>query len=76
MKMDDPVNSPSHYKVPSGGELVDTISHLNYLRANAIKYIFRAGKKYQDKEVEDLKKAIWCLYKEISIIEECHNSSN
>jgi len=76
MKEHDPVNSPSHYKAPSGGELVDTIAHLNYLRANAIKYIFRAGKKYPEKEVEDLKKAIWCLNKELSIIEQCQQSNN
>ena len=76
MSNNDPVNSPSHYKVPSGGELVDTIAHLNYLRGNAIKYIFRAGQKYPEKEVEDLKKAIWCLNKELAIIEQCQHYSN
>jgi hypothetical protein len=73
--MNDPVNSPSHYFSPTGGELVDTIAHLNYLRANAIKYIFRAGKKYPEKEIEDLKKAVWCLNKELSIIE-CQRPNN
>ncbi len=28
---------------------------------NAVKYIARAGKKYKDKEAEDIKKAIWYL---------------
>jgi hypothetical protein len=70
MKDHDPVNSPSHYKAPSGGELVDMIAHITYLRANAIKYIFRAGNKYPDKEIEDLRKAVWCINKELSIIEQ------
>jgi hypothetical protein len=81
----DPVNSPPHYFSPTGGELVDTIAHLNYLKANAIKYTFRSGQKDPDKEVEDLKKAIWCLNKQLSIIElnkqlsiikECQHYSN
>ena len=66
--MSDPVNHPSHYKSPRGGELVDMIAHLNYCRANAIKYVFRAGKKYPEKEIEDIKKAIWCLNKELEIL--------
>jgi hypothetical protein len=67
--MSDPVSHPNHYMAPSGGELVDMIAHLNYCRSNAIKYIFRAGKKHPEKEVEDLRKAIWCLNKELSIME-------
>jgi hypothetical protein len=68
MSEHDPVNSPSHYKAPSGGELVDMIAHLTYLRANAIKYTFRAGQKCKEKEVEDIRKAIWCLNKELSLL--------
>ena len=67
----DPVNSPKHYtNSPSGVELVDVIAHLNYCRSNAIKYIFRAGCKDPAKEMEDLKKAQWCINKEISMLEQ------
>jgi hypothetical protein len=31
--------------------------NLNFNRGNVLKYILRAGKKYADKEIEDLKKA-------------------
>jgi hypothetical protein len=30
---------------------------LNFNRGNVLKYILRAGKKYEDKEIEDLQKA-------------------
>jgi hypothetical protein len=62
----DPVN-PSHYSAPgvTGVELIDFINHLNYSRGNAIKYIFRAGRKYPEKEIEDLEKAKWLINREI-----------
>jgi hypothetical protein len=31
--------------------------NLNFNRGNVLKYILRAGKKYADKEIEDLQKA-------------------
>ena len=41
-----------------------------YCLGNAIKYISRAGKKNQDKEVEDLRKAIWYINRRIKEIED------
>jgi len=58
------VNHPPHYnKHPSGVECIEIIEHLNFCRGNAIKYIWRAGEKGD--EVEDLKKAIWYLAREV-----------
>jgi hypothetical protein len=68
--MHDPVNHPSHYT--SGKiEVIDFIEDqkLNYHRGNAVKYIARAGKKDPDKEVEDLKKGLWYLTREIQRLE-------
>jgi hypothetical protein len=62
--MTDPIN-PTHYKSPSGIEIIDLINHLNYSRSNAIKYIFRAGIKNPEKEIEDLQKAQWLINREI-----------
>jgi hypothetical protein len=64
--MSDPIN-PTHYTSPGaqGVELIDFINHLNYSRGNAIKYIFRAGRKDPLKELEDLKKAQWLINREI-----------
>lgn len=66
----DNVNHPSHY-TDGKIEVIDFIEDkkLNYHRGNAIKYIARAGKKHKNKEVEDLRKAIWYLEREIQRIQ-------
>lgn len=66
--MSDPVNHPSHYTDnPKGIDLIDMIGHLPFPRGAAIKYIYRAGKKGDhETEVEDLRKAIWFLQREIT----------
>lgn len=65
--MSDPIN-PTHYAAPgvTGVELIDFIDHLPFARGNAIKYIFRAGKKDSSKELEDLKKAQWLINREVT----------
>lgn len=67
--MNDVVNHPSHY-TDGKIEVITFIEdkNFNYHRGNAIKYICRAGKKNKDTEVEDLKKAIWYLNREIERI--------
>jgi hypothetical protein len=69
--MSDNINHPSHYsegpaKCQCGRpiECIDITQHMDFLRGNALKYIWRAGRKTEDK-IEDLKKAIWYLSKEI-----------
>ncbi len=59
------INRPSHYVAPNGIELFDVIGHLSYARGNAIKYVFRAGRKSSDTELEDLRKAVRVLELEI-----------
>lgn len=65
----DPVNHPSHY-TQGKIECIDFIQDkkLNFCRGNAVKYIVRAGLKDPNKEIEDLKKAIWYLEHEIQDI--------
>lgn len=36
---------------------------------NVVKYVARAGKKNKDKEIEDLKKALWYLNRKIENLE-------
>lgn len=64
--MNDVVNHPSHY-TDGKIEVISFIEDkgLNFHRGNAVKYISRAGKKDQTKEIEDLEKAIWYLQREI-----------
>lgn len=62
----DAVNHPSHYA--SGQiEVIDFIEDkgLSFHLGNVVKYIARAGKKDPTKTVEDLKKAVWYLTREI-----------
>ena len=67
----DAVNHPSHY-TDGGIETIDFIEakKLPYHLGNAIKYISRAGKKDQNKTVEDLRKAVWYIERYIKVLEE------
>lgn len=65
--MDDPVNHPGHYVKVPGVECIDVSQHFNFCKGNALKYIWRSGLK--DDEVQDLRKAIFYLEKEIERIE-------
>ena len=63
----DSVKHPSWY-TQGGIETLDFIAakELNFMRGNAVKYITRAGKKDQSKELEDLEKARFYLDWEIN----------
>lgn len=64
---EDTVNHPSHYTAdPSGVECIEVVEHRNFCIGNAIKYLWRAGLKGGDaKQVEDLRKSIWYIEREI-----------
>lgn len=74
-KVNDVVNHPSHY-TDGKIEVIDFIEDkgLNFHRGNAVKYIACAGKKNPAKEVEDLKKAVWYLNREIQRMERDNDS--
>lgn len=62
----DSVNHPKYYQGKI--EVIDFIEDkgLGFNLGNCVKYISRAGKKNQDKRIEDLKKARWYLDREIN----------
>lgn len=64
----DPVNHPSHYTYGKI-ETIDYIEDkgLGFNLGNAVKYISRAGHKYDT--IEDQKKAVWYINREISRLE-------
>lgn len=65
-KGNDAINHPRHYTGhPSGVECIQIVEHMNFNRGNAIKYIWRAGEKQPDAEIEDLEKARWYIDREI-----------
>lgn len=69
--VNDPVNHPSHYtsspakcsKCRHPIECIDVVEHMGFSLGNCIKYIWRAGLK--GSVVEDLKKSIWYIEREI-----------
>ena len=72
----DKVNHPSHYTThPSGVECIEITRHYDFCIGNAIKYLWRAGLKSEEgytdtqKEVEDLKKAIFYINDKIKMLE-------
>ena len=70
VKEDDPVNHPKHY-TDGRIEVIEYIEdkNLGFCLGNAIKYISRAGKKEKDKEITDLRKAIWYIERRIYELE-------
>ncbi len=70
----DPVNHPAHYaseaKCSGCGEpieCIDVVRHKPFNIGNAIKYIWRAGKK--EDEIQDLKTAVWYLQDQIALLD-------
>jgi len=71
-KQIDMVNHPDHYTSdPSGVECIEVTRHRNFNIGNAIKYLWRAGLKESagkdilEKQVEDLRKAVFYINDEI-----------
>lgn len=73
------VNHPKHYNShPNGVECIDVIRHYVCDIANALKYLWRAGLKPEmgkddaEKEIEDLKKALWYIadYRKNYVVDE------
>ena len=68
----DKVNHPAHY----GGadnpyeviKIIDAYS-LDFSSGNAVKYILRAGRKSDESELDDLKKALWYLNHKVQLLE-------
>lgn len=65
----DLVNHPPHYISGRKYEPIDVIADwdLSFCLGNAVKYISRAGRK--DDTIQDLKKAVWYLEREIYFLE-------
>lgn len=62
-QISDPVNNPSHYRwLPV--EAIEITELFNFCMGNALKYILRAD--YKGKPVEDIRKAIWYLERELA----------
>ena len=64
----DMVNHPPHYAANGDGvECIQVTRHMNFNLGNAVKYLWRAGRK-GDNAIEDMKKAVWYINNEIDRI--------
>jgi hypothetical protein len=75
-KNNDVVNHPKWYTShPSSIECIEITKHYDFCIGNAIKYLWRAGLKSEqgyssdEKQIEDLKKAVWYINKKIEMLE-------
>lgn len=72
IKPDNRVNHPPYYQDPSGVECITVARYRDFNIGNALKYLWRAGLKTEkgisdiDKQIEDLKKAIFYINDEIN----------
>lgn len=68
--MTEKINHPQHYNShPSGVEAIDIVQYMGFCLGNAFKYVYR----YQHKNgTEDLKKAIWYLRHQQTVILKQH----
>ena len=79
----DNVNHPSHY-TDGKIEVIDYIEDkkLGFCLGNAIKYISRAGKKKsgnmsdKEKEINDLRKAVWYIERRIKELNSVNITNN
>lgn len=63
---EEKVNHPRHYtQHPSGVECITIVRHMGFNIGNVIKYLWRAGLKDEEGELDDLEKAAWYLNDEI-----------
>lgn len=79
MENKEMVNHPSHYQFGKNNEYeaikVIEVWNLDFHLGNTVKYISRAGKKDPNKEIEDLKKALFYLSRRIENLEK-NNENN
>jgi hypothetical protein len=73
LKEKEMVNHPDHYQFGENNvyEAIKVIEawDLDFHLGNTVKYISRAGKKEVNKELQDLKKALWYLQRKIENLE-------
>ena len=78
--MKNNVDHPAHYNShPSGIECIEIVRHYPFNVGNAIKYLWRAVLKKDmsmddnEKEIEDLEKAIWYINDRIKYLNEVNS---
>lgn len=72
----DVVEHPRHYCIhPANVECIQITEHMNFCIGNAIKYLWRAGIKNKATKIEDLRKSLWYINREIERLEKIDKES-
>jgi hypothetical protein len=68
--MEEQINHPAYYGGDTTYETIKVIRAwgLGFCLGNAVKYISRAGRKDPKTTIQDLRKAIWYIEREISVM--------
>ena len=65
---DEVSNHPTRYNAhPSGVECIDIVEHMPFNVGSAVKYLWRLGLKENSTDIQDLKKALWYVEREIKL---------
>lgn len=69
----DSIIEPSHYKIPGlGVQVIDIVEalKLSHNKASSLQYLLRAGIKPDVPEIQDLRKCLWYLNREVKLLNE------
>lgn len=72
----DAVNHPPHYKFSNGAEVIDITENLTFNGGNAVKYLARSTRQDGQNKgnvLEDLRKSLWYVQREIERVERVEN---
>lgn len=67
--MTDMVSHPPHYRGPKGIECIDVVEAMTFNLGNSVKYVWRVAFGGKGNDIEDLRKAIWYIEREIQGME-------
>lgn len=64
------INHPPYYGGDNTYEVIKVLEawDLCFHKSNALKYIYRSGKKSKETEIKDLEKAVWYIQRKIDLI--------
>ena len=72
--LDDAVNHPKHYTSDESGiECIEVSENWSFCLGNALKYLWRNGKKDGEPSIKDLEKAKWYIQREIDRQKRIHS---
>lgn len=75
MSAKNPLEHPDEYFGPSGIECIQVVEHMSFNIGNAVKLLWRCGKKGDHgNAVDDLRKAGWYIAREIERLAYIHEA--